>query len=673
MNAEVRLTAMIFPVWAAWFCTLVWGCICFPLQNSNDIAHSYSDGDDFSGRAGVPGPQTSNELQGVHASRTESSVFPQSGLVHRENSEDASSATSLGEEMVQSKLQSGYRADDFPGVPSASSVQTLHPSGHRHPFELLLRDSQHSNHLEGVSFPTVNDFKHFVEILKSSYLMPGGDLTKHFQTAREMIANEARAQYAQAPLDAVQRAAAAESGSVYGWSENEVHSEPQNTALFEQSEQGGKYEMGSESPSVSDPEDSASNLFSTSHYDQQDRGNPLSFYAAPRSAAQGINVNEYEGFDNGLFSGENPTFTNGPNMQREDQSDVQSDKMVAGISGIARSKSLNSYGRIVKVTAPKTLFNVSDYLLKKPKERPTASLRLPQPTNGKKSEQMSEKSVYLNSHPLPQSRTRQAETLLKSLQNEVLNRKKPTGSHDTLNVKRTNNRNRFEELLPQNPDQRVDNSPTPNSVGQHSAKSKTYFPVIGNDATSNIPPNFLPPKPPQMAFSNLFGNTVMSRSSGFKSSNPRFGIDATRNMLVSFLNWKRGGFPQNRATMQAIHAGILDNFMKRSKLWKQHPHSVSQRFGTMAYQMPVWWLPFKFMNYSTRGGIWPKGGKNRRLLLQSGHRASASSENSYVGESKNNSVIRGDHRLQRQEGTGASRWKTGSRPSNDRRASTQTP
>lgn len=648
-----------------------------------DIAQGYSDSDGFNGRAGVPGPQSSHQLHGVHAPRSESFVSPQSGLVHRDNSAGARSASSLNEEMVQSKLHAGYRADEIPGVPSASSVQKTDDFGHRHPFELLLRDSQNSNRVEGVSFPTVKDFKHFVEILKSSYLIPGGDLTKHYQTAREMIAKEAQAQYAQAQLDAVHRAAAAaESGTAYGGSENEIHGEPQNAALFEHSEQGGKYQTASKSSSASDPVDSAPNLISTSLYDKQDLGHPLSSYAIPRSAAKDFNVAAYEGFDNNLFSGEKPIFTNDPNKQQEDERDVQSDKMGRGVPADARSKPFNSYSRSIQVSAPKRLFNISDYLPTKPRERPIPSFRLHQLTDGKQSKdvhetptvrlQLSDSSVSSKSNPLPRSRTSHGDTQSSSpqnSQNQVLNRKEPIGSHQMMNGKRTNNRDGYlEELPPNNPDptnqeSRVHNSLTPNYAGQHSTKAQTYFPVMGDDENFNTLPYFPPPVSSQTAFSRLSGNAVVSSRFGFKSAkpgrSPTRGIDATRNLLVSFLNQQRGGFPLNRASVGAVHAGILQNFRKHSKLWKP-PHSVSQGFGSMAYQPPGTW----FLDYAKR---------NRPFFPRRSYDASASPEYLFTVKSRRDSVSGGDPWLLWQERTGAYHWKPNSRPQNDRRALTQTP
>lgn len=634
-----------------------------------DITHGYPDGDGFIGRAGVPGPQFLNDLHGMHASRPESLLSLQSGLDHHENSEDASSATAPNEEMVQNKLHSGYRPDDMPGVPSASSVQKTDNSGHQHPFELLLRDSKNSNHAEGVSFPTVKDLKHFVEILKSSYLMPGGDLTKHFLTAREMIVKEARAQYAQAELDEAHRAAAAESASVYGARENEVYSEPPEITLPEQIEQGEKYQRASESSFVSD------RLDSTPNRDKQDLAQPLSSYPIPRSAARGFIFDTHEGFDNSLFTGKKPIFTNGQSMQEEDEPD-QSDELGRGMSADARTRPWHSYARSVKVSAPKTLFNMPDYSPQRPKERPTTSYKLYQPTNDKKSKdvkktptghlQMSHSSVSLKSNALPRRRTSQGATQSSSphnSQNEVLSRKQPIVSHDTSNVKHINNHYGYlGEILPQNP-----NSAT------KEPRVHNYFPIMGDDANFHNQPNFPLPASSQMAFSRLLGNTVMSRSFGFRSTNPNWpptrSADPTRNMLVPFLNQQSRGPALSHASVASIHAGILQNFMKRSKLWN-HPHSVSQRFGNMVYQSPGTWSASKFLNYATSSGILPNGGRDGPLFLWRGHQTSVAPENMNSVKSRSDSGSGGDPWRPWQERTGVSRWKPVSRP---RRAPTQTP
>lgn len=594
------------------------------------VAHGYSDSDGFSGRAGVPGEQSPNEFYGVQASRPKGSVSPQSELVHHDNSEDASSATSFNEEIMQSNLHPGYRADEIQGVPAASSVQKADDSGNQHPFELLLRDSENSNHVEGVSFPTIKDFNQFVEILKSSYLMPGGDLTKHFQTAREMIQGEARAQYAQAELDAaaVQRAAA-ESASEEGGRENEVHSEPYIAAPFEDIEQGGKYQTASKGASVSDPVDSASNLISPTLNVKEHLGPPLSSHVVPRSA----------GSDKNLFSREKPIFINGPKMQKEDERNDHGDRIGAVASKDARSKPSNSYGRSIQVKAPQRLFNFS-ILPKSHSDRPSPTSRLRQSANVKKFKevivtptghlQLPEQSV--SSNPSPQSTKSPGDAQSSSPQNsqrEVLNRGQPIGSHDTTNARRTNNRDgNLGKLPPQNLDptnqeSRVSISNTPNTVGRHSPETQ-----MGERAILNTLPYFASPLSSQAAFSRLFGNSAMFRNFGFKSTNPNRNPTpgATRNMMLSFLNQQRAGLPLKHASVSGIHAGALQNFMKQSKLWN-HPHNWSQRFGNMAYSSPGLWSASKFLNSAPSGRIWPNGGKNRLLFPMSGHRASASPEN----------------------------------------------
>lgn len=642
------------------------------------MAHGYPDSDVFFGRAGPPGPQPSNELHEVPALRPESLVYFQSGLDHNENSEDASFSTSPNEEIVKSKLHSGYITDEIPGVPSASSVQKTDDSGQQHPFELLLRDSQNSNHVEGVSFPTVKDFKHFVEILKSSYLIPGVDLTKHFLTAREMMAKETRAQYAQAELDAAQRAAAA---SVYNDNENEVYNEPPKAALSEQIEQDDEYQTAGKSSSFSEPVDSTQNLIFTSFQDKQ--GSPLPSYLIPRSPAKGLNVNAHESSDDSLFSSDKPYFTNGQNTQEEDERYVQSDKLGEEISAGSRAKPFNSYARSIKVSAPKTLFNISDYFPQRPEERPTSSYKLHQAKNGKKFKdvyetptghlQLSDSSVSSKSNPFPSHRTSQGATQSSSphnSQNEVHRRKQPIGSDYTSNVKQTTNQDgNLVELSPQNPnptyrEPRVHNYPTSNSAGQHSTKTQVHLPIMGDDA------NFPLPASSQTTFSRLLGNVVMPRRFGFKSTNPSRsptqGTAPTRNMLVSFLNQQSRG-PLNRAALASFHAGILRNFMKRSKLWN-NPHGVSQRFGNLVYQSPSTWSASNFLNYATSGRILPNLVRNIPPFLWRGFRTSASQENLNSEKSRSDSGSGGDP-LQ-QEKPVVSRWKPISRP---RRAPTQTP
>lgn len=290
-----------------------------------NIAHGYSVNDGFGSHAGVLGPQTSNQFHsreslnanqdsvwdGMQAMSHQSFVSPQQEPVQHENNEDASSVTSLGQEMVQSKPHSGREPDKFAVVPSVSSVQKYEheSSGNQHPFGLLIKDTQEKT-MGGISFPTTKDFKQFIETMKSSFLTPGSDLRRHFQTAREMMKNEvaSTAQNIKAEPDTGNGSNSAKEGTAHDdVSENEVWSEPMNAA-FEEGEQDANYQMPSESLSVPDPVDSAASL---------SQGSP--FYTLPHLAAKELVSSNYGSFDNGAISGENPDiFTNAPDVQNED-------------------------------------------------------------------------------------------------------------------------------------------------------------------------------------------------------------------------------------------------------------------------------------------------------------------------------------------------------------------
>lgn len=612
------------------------------------------------GCAGLFGPQSSNELHAPD-SRPESLVYLQSGLDHYENSEDDGFSTGPDEE----ELHAVYMTDEIQGASSDSSVQKTDDSGQRHPFELLLRDSQNSNHVEGVSFPTVKDFKHFVEILKSSYLIPGADLTRHFLTAREMIAKEARAQYAQAQLDA-----AAESAAVYGGSENEVYSEPPEAEPVEQMEQDGKYQAESKSSSFSDPVDSTPNLIFTSFRDVQ--GPPLSSSLIPRSSLQGFNGDAHESADDSLFASYKPFFTNGQNVQLEDEPYVQSEKLGREISAGTRTKPFNSYARSIKVSAPKTLFNISGYFPQRQNEKPTPSDERHQPQTGKTSKDVNERptgrlqpsdsSASSKSNPFPSRRTSQGAPQSSSQhnsQNEVRGRKQPIASHY-----HTNNQDGYlEKPSPQNPtatyqEQRVHNYPTSKSAGQHSAKIHAYPPTMAVDTNFNTRRNFPLPASSQAALSRLLGNVATRRGFGFKntspSRSPAQGADPIKNMLVSFLNRRSRGPSLNRASVGSIHAGILQDFKRRSKLWN-HPHGVSHRFGNMAYP----WSASIFSEASS-GRMSPNGGRNRPPFLWRGHHTPVSQKTWNSRVSRSDSVIGADPL--HQETPGMSRWKPVLRP-----------
>lgn len=596
-----------------------------------NIAHG---NDGFSSHAGVAGPQSSNEFHsgeslnsrhGMQASQPQSFESSQSGPVHHENSKDASSATILSEEMVQSKLHSGDRSDQTSVVPSASSMQntSYKNPGHQHPFGLLLRDSQKKT-MEDVSFPTIKDFKHFIEIMKSSFLIPGSDLTRHFQTAREMVEKEANAQNAKAEPGKVHGSPAAEGGTVYdNVTEDEVHSEPQKAALFEQSQESGNYQTSRKSPSVSDPVDSG--LISSSVNDKQDLGQHSPFYTIPQFAAKELDFDMYGNLDNGAFSGEKSVFlTNGPILQTEDElgEDMQSDEIETEIPAYALSvaKPLKSYGKSIHVSAPRRRLNISVYL---PKPRAAPSYQLNQPTHGKTSKAandtltvylpLSSNSAFSKSSLLPNSSRSHVDVQSSrpyDSKNEALDRKQPIGSHYRLNIKPSTKHDGYLGDLPsQSPVSNTQQpSQTPTSFSQDSTQTRTYSPVIDNDATFKSLPYFPPNSAPETAFSRLFGNEVMSRSIRFKNiisdRLPTRGIHAARHMLGSFLTQQRRGVPLRHDYAGTIHAGLIQNSMQPSNLWSR-PISVNERSGNMSYQT--------------------NGGRKKHLFPHTDHHVSTSS------------------------------------------------
>ncbi|XP_029290554.1 uncharacterized protein LOC115010203 [Cottoperca gobio] len=195
----VEFTAMAVQFEISWLCTLLfWGCICFPHQKGY-IAHGYSlNGNEVSYHDGVFDTQMSNQFDSntnqdsirpsdeMQAMRHQSFLSLQREPVNQECNEEFSSVTSLSEDMAQNKPDSEHY------VPSAPPVQKyVHDgSGSLHPFGILLKKHTQAQTSGGTSFQTIQDVKRFIETMKRSFLMPGGDKGRHFQTAKETMANE---------------------------------------------------------------------------------------------------------------------------------------------------------------------------------------------------------------------------------------------------------------------------------------------------------------------------------------------------------------------------------------------------------------------------------------------------------------------------------------------------
>lgn len=301
----------------------------------HNLAHGYSVNDDeFSSHAGVLGPQTSSQFQFGASSNTnydsvsprdemddmrhQSFVSPQREPVRHENNEDAISVASLIEEMGQSKPDSGHEPDKFSEVPSTPSVQKYEHerSDYQQPFGLLVKEHAQKKPMEGISFSTIRDFEQFIETMKRSFLMPGSDVSRHFQTARGIMENEmaSKAQKIKGEPDMGYGSSFANEASAHEASEK-VQSEPLNT-MFEQSEEGAKYHMPSESLSVPDPVDSTASLIPTSVYDSQGLGSalhPHSHLGAPEHVSS-----NYGSFDNVGISVEKPDIFTSADVQNED-------------------------------------------------------------------------------------------------------------------------------------------------------------------------------------------------------------------------------------------------------------------------------------------------------------------------------------------------------------------
>lgn len=406
------------------------------------IAHGLSYNDGFSSQVGT---QTSNQFDSRESfNKNQDSVWDeQQPMSHQSfdppqrkpvyHHEDSNNSI---EELVQSKPHSGQEPDEYLGVPADSSVPEHKSSSSQYPFDLLVKKTQR-NTMGGVSFPTINDFKQFIKTMKSSFLTPGSDAKRHFQTAREMIKNEAatRAQNIKAEPDTGNGPNFAEEGAVQDdINENEGWSEPMN-AVFEQSKQDAIDQTPSESPSVPDPVDPSS----------LSQGSPS--YTHPHLTAKELIPVNYRYLDNGSISEENGNiFKNAPEVQFEDiQStsnklpeespsgsflekhfsfsghmpaepvnpqdrsvqdfryskippataydkpyvafeleDLKKDELGGENSDVPAplSQLLNSYGKSIYVSARKGQFNHSDYLPKH-RERPAPTFQPHQPPVGK--------------------------------------------------------------------------------------------------------------------------------------------------------------------------------------------------------------------------------------------------------------------------------------------------
>lgn len=159
--------------------------------------------------------------------------------------QEAVGTVTAEEQLVQSEPYKGQWTEENPRVSTSSS--SAH-SGHQHPLGLLMKEHTQEKSQEGISFPTITDFKRFVETMKSSFLTPGSDLT-HFHTALQTMENEMSS-----AAKNTEGASSPDHQAYYGVEspgENEVWSEPV-TSVFEQGQLGSNHHVPGTSLSAPD-------------------------------------------------------------------------------------------------------------------------------------------------------------------------------------------------------------------------------------------------------------------------------------------------------------------------------------------------------------------------------------------------------------------------------------
>ncbi|XP_047452798.1 uncharacterized protein LOC125015156 [Mugil cephalus] len=169
--------------------TVLWICICFPLQKGFNIAHGYHlyESPETSDQFPFGVSLNTNYEDETEATRQQSFVSPQTEPVLDTDGQDVSPDTSLGEEKEQRQPDSVQEEDEFLEA-SPLKQKYEHSSADHHPFGVLLKEHTEKDVI-GISFPTINHFERFVEIMKNAFLTPGSDVGIHFQTAQEALKN----------------------------------------------------------------------------------------------------------------------------------------------------------------------------------------------------------------------------------------------------------------------------------------------------------------------------------------------------------------------------------------------------------------------------------------------------------------------------------------------------
>ncbi|CAJ1056935.1 uncharacterized protein LOC117814453 [Xyrichtys novacula] len=556
-------------------------------------------------------------------------VPPQTNPVHHEDGEDAGSVTS--DERVQSNPDSDQDTEQLKASPSTPSLQSYNheASGSQHPFGLLLKEHSQQKTAEGVSFPTMMDFKHFIDRMKSSFLRPGSDLNRHFQTARDVIKSKI----------------ASDAHNTDGESHTGVTPDPEKED--KEQDEAGENEVWSESVNTefeegdpnyqtpSDPVDQAANLITDGvHHNQgldmdsavqhhhlladhaannnewsdSDRDTSINAPQSPNYDAWSINSEFSVKSPSHSFYGEDLSFNHPPdfsshsskiiniqsptaeeNIQPHEDNEVWHHKASAGGGfredlqkdeagrrthsndlSAPEPTPLNSYGNSMYVNAPRGLMPFPEHL---PKQGLSSSSENPSPKsiNGQMGAQASS----------PQRITVESS----SLNLEGYPREQRV--HISINPAPE------QTSLPttQEPKQVTDSFLFPRSDGSGSSQTDISSQVGLSDASFNSIINLAPES--ETAFSSPASNEIMSRNTGIKNvvSDRKFRLlngdtfSAKRHPGPFPIPQKQSS-PLNGGLRSAARAGHRQTFTQPNKVWK-HPSFTNKAHVAFQHLEPL--------------------------------------------------------------------------------------
>ncbi|XP_041650962.1 uncharacterized protein LOC121514743 [Cheilinus undulatus] len=694
---------MALPFGFHWPCTMLfWICIWFPPQKSYNCAHGYSvENDDFRSHAGVFDPLTSNQIfSGASLNPNHDSeslinemqtgiVAPESQQVHHEDNEISSSAVSHGEEMVQSTLDSGQETEAFSTVPASRSVQNFdrEDSGSQHPFDLLVKEHTQQKATEGVSFSTMRDLKEFIDRMKSSFLKPGSDPRRHFQTARDVIENSL-----------VSNAGNTEGGTPTSDSageerehENEAWGESREN-VFEQSD----YHIPSESFSILDPVDSTSSFMS--HGGHENRQGMNDFFQHQPAATQFVskdNERSYNGKDTFLNVLDTHNYDRSTSLEQipsdstfekysspdfsdysrkltpqTPEKEIQPPNHTPGSKAAShqttsddhlpspKPRALSSYGKSLYISAPRGKLHFPEF---KPKhqERPAPTFPAYQPTALQESNyinyitnvhQPAPAGSVSSSSENPSSKMISGRVDTQSNHPYYISVKPSSFYHDGyLEEQRVSithpsihpaqvkdedpsKQNRISAI--QESTEMLNNTLLPLSNGLDSTQSRVLSKV--GYASFNSLANS--PQASETAFSRSVGGEVVSRNKGINGKNvPTFHGHGARRHLSFVPPRQRPGTSLHGGFMSAVRGGHKQALMRPSRAWKL-PAFAKKGHHSMASQRLHPQSASRVSASTLNGVFWRKSVNTKMLPPQTGLIMSPTSAHTYAVKSKSRYV-----------------------------------